>query len=305
MRWCVELSALFAAMAVHAFDSDAWLAKRARLDTEAARLRNIYAQCVTNVVSPAENVTVPVETHPDGSVKTSVFAKRAQFFVLEGYIWGSGVKIRQYRRDGSLAAWIDADNCVVDRKTRCGWVDGRAKAKYRDEAELEGVGVFFSAAGEYLKVFSETKLTTEGRRLTSVRADYDHQEGVAMFDGDVFLKGKEKDRAYEFETDRAFAFMAGTNDLRRIVALGNVRVRSEGRSGACARAVYRKRGAKITMYGDGADAPARLVDTARRRSELEGSRITFWLDGEQVEVTDSRISVDTKGMKLPKGPEAR
>lgn len=305
MRWFVEILALSAAFTLHAFDSDAWLAKRSRLEGDAMRLKKAYADCAAKVTSPGEHITVPIESHPDGSVKTSVNAARAQFFIREGLIWGSNVKIRQYRRDGSVEAWIDAENCVVDRKTRCGWVDGRAKAKYRDEAQLEGCGVYFSADGEYLKIFADAKLTTEERRLTSVRADYDHRNGVAMFDGDVLLKGKEKGRAYEFETDRAFAFISGTNDLRRVVALGNVRVKSDGRSGACARAVYLKSRSKITMYGDGPGAPARLVDTSRRRNEVEGSRITFWLDGEQVEVVDSRISVDTKGLKIPKGPETR
>lgn len=303
MRWCIEIVALLAACAAQAFDSEAWLAKRARLSEDAARLRAAYATCRAAAATPAENVTVPIETHPDGSVKTGVFAEKAQFFLKEGLVWGQGVKIRQFRPDGSIEAWIDAENCVVDRRTRCGWVNGRAKAKYRDEALLEGRGVYFSAQGEYLCVYSDTVLTTPERRLVSVRADYDHQEGVALFDGRVRLDGKEKNRAYTFTTDRAFAFLSGTNELRRIVALGRVAVESDGRSGTCARAEYHKPLSRITLYGDGPAAPARLVDTTRRRSALEGARIVFWLDSEQVEVADSRLSVDTKGLKLPKGPE--
>jgi hypothetical protein len=303
MRWCIEIFALLAACAAQAFDSEAWLAKRARLAQDASRLRAAYATCRAAVATPAENVTVPIESHPDGSVKTGVFAEKAQFFLKEGLVWGQGVKIRQYRTDGSLEAWIDAENCVIDRKTRCGWVNGRAKAKYRDEALLEGRGVYFSAEAEYLTVYSDTVLTTPERRLSSVRADYDHKEGVALFDGRVHLTGKEKERAYTFTTDRAYAFLSGTNDLRRIVALGNVTVASDKRTGACARAEYFKPLARITLYGNGPAAPARLTDETRRRSALEGSRIVFWLDSEQVEVADSRLSVDAKGFKLPKGPE--
>ena len=111
--------------------------------------------------------------------------------------------------------------------------------------------------------------------------------------------------AYTFEADRTFAFLAATNELKRIVALGNVKVVSEGRSGACARAEYRKRHSRITLYGDGPQSPASLVDATRRRSALEGTRIVFWLDSEQVEISDSRLSIDTKGLKLPKGPEGK
>lgn len=305
MRWCVEIFALLAASCLHAFDSEAWLAQRARHAADAERLRKAYASCAAAVSNPGENVVVPIEAHPDGSVKTCVSAEKAQFFLVEGLVWGQGVKIRQFRRDGSLEAWIDAENCVVDRKTRCGWVDGLAKAKYRDEAALQGRGVYFSAGSEYLSVHSDTVLTTDERRMVSQRADYDHRAGVALFDGGVRLDGREKGRAYTFEADRTFAFLAATNELKRIVALGNVKVVSEGRSGACARAEYRKRHSRITLYGDGPQSPASLVDATRRRSAIEGTRIVFWLDSEQVEISDSRLSIDTKGLKLPKGPEGK
>jgi hypothetical protein len=148
-------------------------------------------------------------------------------------------------------------------------------------------------------------VTTPERRLTSVRADYDHKAGVALFDGRVRLKGTEKGRAYDFASDRAFAFLAGTNDLRRVVALGRVTVVSEGRTGACARAVYARSQSKITMYGEGPSAPASLCDNTRRKSKVDGARISFWLDSEQVEIVDSQISVDMKGVKLPKGPSVK
>jgi hypothetical protein len=305
MRWCLESAVLFAAMTAQAFDSEAWLVARAGFEKEAARLRTAYVSCAAAAHQPGENVTVPVESYPDGSIKTTVFAKKAQFFLQEGLIWGQGVKVRQFRRDGSVEAWIDAENCVIDRKARCGWVEGRAKGQYRDEATIEGRGVFFSAEKEFLAVAAEAVVTTPERRLTSVRADYDHKAGVALFDGRVRLKGTEKGRAYDFASDRAFAFLAGTNDLRRVVALGRVTVVSEGRTGACARAVYARSQSKITMYGEGPSAPASLCDNTRRKSKVDGARISFWLDSEQVEIVDSQISVDMKGVKLPKGPSVK
>jgi hypothetical protein len=52
------------------------------------------------------------------------------------------------------------------------------------------------------------------------------------------------------------------------------------------------------MYAGQDGTPARLVDTGRRdsgRNSLEGEKISFWLDSEQVEVENSRIFVDPGG----------
>jgi len=307
MRLSVEIFLFAASLALtaHAFDSAEWLAQRAMLDLEAERLRDAYAKYSTADIEPAESIVVPVESYSNGAVKTSIAAKRARFFVKEGFVWGEGVEIRQFRRDGSLESKIDADNCVVDRDTRSGWIEGHAHAEFKDEAVLDGDRVYFSAMEEYLKIYSGTVLKADGKELRSRRADYDHQNGVAMFDGDVELRGREKKNDYTLDAGQAFAFLSGTNELRRVVALGGVAVRSGDREGFCDRAVFTKRDSKIVMYGDGESVTARLVDNSKRRSEVEGVRITFWTDSEQVEVVDSKVSLDTNGLKLPKGPEGR
>lgn len=301
MKRFVKIAAVFAAFAAQAFDSAEWLGQRALLDIEAARLKKAYAKYSVAATSPAETIAFPIESYPDGSVKTSISAKSAQIFVKEGFLWGEGVVIRQFKRDGSVEAKIEADNCIVDRSTRSGWVNGHAHAEFRDEAVLDGDKVYFSVYEEYLKIFENTVLKADGKELRSPRADYDHQNGVAMFDGGMQLIGSEGGNDYDLKAGQAFAFLSGTNDLRRVVALGGVDVKSGLREGSCDRAVYLKRDAKVVMYGDGADKPARLADKSGRKSEVEGARITFWIDSEQVEVLDSRIKVDASGIKTPLG----
>ena len=301
MRSSIEILLILAAMSAHAFDSAAWLGQRALLDREAERLRAAYPKFRDRVTEPAENVLIPVESHPDGSVKTSVVAARAHIFLQEGFVWAEGVEIRQMRPDGTVESSIDAENCLVDRSTKSGWTEGRAHAKYRGDAELEGENVYFSAAEEYVKIFTNTVLHAEGRVLKSVRADYDRREGVAMFDGDVRLHGSERKREYDLAAAQAFAFIAGSNDFRRVVALGGVRVDSDGRTGECDRAVYTRRDSRIVMYGADGGAPARLSDGSGRKSAVEGSRITFWLDSEEVEVVDSSVEMEAGGFKVPIG----
>ncbi|MBR1921885.1 MAG: hypothetical protein IJ829_07805, partial [Kiritimatiellae bacterium] len=107
-------------------------------------------------------------------------------------------------------------------------------------------------------------------------------------DGDV----RASDGVYAFGAGRVFAFLDGTNALRRVVADGNVTIADGVRSGSCPRAAYSRPLARVTMYGEGDSSPARLVENARRRSELEGRKITFWLDSEQVEVEGATFTVD-------------
>lgn len=301
MKLSIEIAAVFAALAAFAFDSADWLDQRRMLDYEAERLCSAYAKYSEAATEPAESIAVPVEGFPDGSVKTSISAKKAQFFLNDGFIWGDGVEVREFKRDGSLEAKIDADNCVVDRTTRSGWVEGHAHAEFRGEFSLDGDKVYFSAPEEYLKIFTNTVLKADGRVLRSMRADYDHQNGVAMFDGDVVLRGTEGKNEYVLKTDQAFAFISSTNELKRVVALGNVRVKSGQRVGRCDRAVYTKGDSKIVMYGEENGRSAMLADISKNRSRVEGSRITFWINNEQVEVVDSKITVDASGIKPLKG----
>ena len=135
-----------------AFDSAEWHGKRELFAREAERLMAAYSNCAARVSEPAEQVTIPVETFPDGSVKTLVSAKKARYFLKEGLVWAEDVEVRQNAADGSAAGRIEAASCVVDRNSRSGWAEGAAKVTY-GKSVLTGSGVFFSAPDSYVKVF--------------------------------------------------------------------------------------------------------------------------------------------------------
>ena len=296
------------ALPVLAFDSEAWFVKRAVLDREAERLQAAYTGCLARITAPAENLTLPIESHPDGSVKSSVAAGSAQFFLDTGLIWGTNVVVRQFATNGAVEAEVAADSCVIDRTTKSGWVSGHARASYRQN-ELEGDGIYFSFAEEFVKIFSNAVIRVKGReekfkkkeahaaigggfgsrdaRIVSTRADYDRAAGVLLFEHDVRLSDPE----YTLATDRLFVFLDGTNSLRRLVADGGVSITNELRSGSCARASYARAQGRVVMYGEDG-APAKLVEDGRRRNEVEGRKITFWLDSEQVEVEGAVLTVD-------------
>lgn len=297
----------FAALDVWAFDSGEWMSKREMLTREAERLQAACAVCAAHLETPAENVLLPVETHPDGSVKTSIFAKRAQIFLDSGLVWGSDVVVRQLATNGTVEAEIEAGRCVVDRGTKSGWIEGHAAARYLAN-EMEGDGVYFSFPEEFVIISSNTQIRIKGQKIgssslfaagsggkdragdaqiTARRTDFDRKEGVVLFEGGV----RATDAESGIGADRIFVFLNGTNALRRIVADGGVTVTNGVRSGSCARAAYAKAAGRVVMYGDG-DVPARLQEGARRQSVVEGRRITFWLDSEQVEVEGAAITLD-------------
>ena len=150
----------FLALAASGFKSEEWLAERGD-DSDVFRLRAAYSECKAKVDSPAENVSLPLEKHANGTIKSRLSAKRAQLFIDSEYIWAEGIHVEQKREDGTIVCSLDAENCVVDRKTRTGWVDGEAKMTYGD-AMVKGRGVYFSLEREFVKIFSQSEIRSKG-----------------------------------------------------------------------------------------------------------------------------------------------
>ena len=124
------LLAGMAALGARAFDSAAWLEKRADLSNEVARLQAAYRQCVQALETPAEDVALPLETYPDGAVKTSVQAKRAQYFLQSGLVWAEGVVVRTFKPDGSPDLVLEAESGVQYTAPR----------KEADQVSLSAIG---------------------------------------------------------------------------------------------------------------------------------------------------------------------
>jgi len=124
-------------------------------------------------------------------------------------------------------------------------------------------------------------------RITAKRADYDRRDGVIFFDGDVNVA----DPDVSLCADKLHVFVDSLNQLKRIVVTGRVAITNEMKSGACHRATYVKDLHRVVMFGVPGQ-PARLVDDSKNRSVVEGAKITFWTDSEQVEVDDPTITLD-------------
>ena len=137
------------------------------------------------------------------------------------------------------------------------------------------------------KSAKKEKKTGRDAVITAERTDYDRKEGVVLFDRNVYVD----DEQYQLHADRLFLFLDGTNDLKRLVALGSVSITNEEKNASCARAVFVKKLSKIVMYGE-EGAPARLYQGGKKGGNtVMGERITFWLNSEQVEIEKPVVTI--------------
>lgn len=161
-----------------------------------------------------------------------------------------------------------------------------------DEAIDAAAAAAISEDANRVELAGQKETEIKSARITSRTADLDRQEGVVMFEGDVVVRYSND---CTMCADRLYVFLAGTNELNRIVALGNVSITNETRTGTCSMATFRRKKSEIEMFGDGKEVLARLVEKGEDSGALEGLRIRFWLDTEQVEVDNPQISAESKG----------
>lgn len=309
-------SVLVAATASAAFDFDGWLMKREILSREAERLREAYTNCLARIDTPSENVKIPIEMFPDGSVKTFLTAEKVKLFLDTEFVWGERVEANYYQEKGAAPSRIEAANCVVDRQTKSGWAEGAARLTH-ESTTCDGEGVYFSSPEGFVLITRKTRVVAKDLKavspsrkadrrsmrdagllggsvaslvITSDSCAFDREERVVCFDREVKVSYAGE---YELSADRVFVFLTEERELSRIVALGHVVVTNEGRSGSCTRAVFRRDVGEIEMFGDAGGQPAHLQEADG--NAVDGSRIKFWLDAEQVEVVDSVLTVRKVG----------
>lgn len=160
MKSFLAIICSLAAISLYAFSSEKWLAER-NDDSDIVRLQAAFADCKAKLSQPAENVMFPIETYPDGTVKSRIRAQQAQMFLDTGFIWGKGIRVEEYDHDGKVKSSLDADDCVVDRNTRTGWVKGLAVMKVGDTM-VKGRGVYFSFNREFVKILSQSEIRSKG-----------------------------------------------------------------------------------------------------------------------------------------------
>ena len=143
-----------------------------------------------------------------------------------------------------------------------------------------------SQVEEPLPKKEKKKLTGRPAKITSDTTIYNRKEGIASFEGHVYVD----DEQYQMHADKVFLFLEGTNELRRVVAIGHVAMTNETRRAYGAKATYSKKNGLVVLHsGDGITAEVR--DEAKGEEKIvRGKRIRFWIGAEQVEVDEADLT---------------
>ena len=108
------------------------------------------------------------------------------------------------------------------------------------KAPKNGGSSFFGAAGG-------SSTNRGGMTITSDRIEYDYKEQVIAFDEHVCVV----DPQYTMTADRMLVFLEGTNQIKRIIAVGKVDVvQPPDRHATCDKAVYEHATGEIAMTGN-------------------------------------------------------
>lgn len=162
------LAVVIGPLSLCAFDSAKWMERRAAMTKDAMRLKNEYSKRCKKINAPSEDVVIPLETYPNGSVHTSIFAKKAQFFDGTPYVWAQGLVMKKLDTEGKEKMRLEANRCIIDRINRSGWIQGRAKVT-QGKTVFEGDGVYFSATNSYITVYSKSDLKSADMKFGGVK----------------------------------------------------------------------------------------------------------------------------------------
>lgn len=128
-------------------------------------------------------------------------------------------------------------------------------------------------------------------RITSHSTYYDRKEGLISFTGNVFVDDEE----YKLHADRAYVFLEGTNDLKRVVALGNVAMTNGTRRAYGTKASYYRNPGMVVLYGSD-DTLAEVYDGEGSNTRtVRGKKIKFWTVTGQIEVLESELTSPRQG----------
>ena len=127
--------------------------------------------------------------------------------------------------------------------------------------------------------------------ISAKKVYYDRKDGYAVFTGRVFVDGED----YQMHANKAYVFFEGTNELKRVVAMGGVAITNDTKRAYGSKASYYRQTGMVVLYGDD-NAPAEVRNESKGDDQVvKGSKIKFWIDSEQVEVVDARISAPVTG----------
>ena len=115
------------------------------------------------MVSPVENLVLPLDVYPNGKVKARLRANKAQIFLDDGLIFAEGVYVELLAEDGQVDGRLTAEGCLFDRKAKRGYCEGHVSVDKSGD-RLKGRGMYFSIEEQFIKILSDCEIRTHRMR---------------------------------------------------------------------------------------------------------------------------------------------
>jgi len=107
-------------------------------------------------------------------------------------------------------------------------------------------------------------------KITSKTLEFDYKRYIAIFKGNVEVD----DAQVNIKGDEMRVFFDGTNSIKAVTALGNVRIKQVDKTATCSKAIYTAVDGQIVMTGK--------VLLNSEGSTINGDRIVIWTNEERM-----------------------
>ncbi|NPA12466.1 MAG: lipopolysaccharide transport periplasmic protein LptA [Aquificae bacterium] len=143
--------------------------------------------------------------------------------------------------------------------------------------------VFIALLIAFSITYAQTKENTEKKPIVieADTLDYDKQKQIAVYKGNVVVKKDD----FVMYSDVLKLYLDENGDIKKIVAVGNVRFKKDNRSGKSQEAVYYKDKNYIVLKGK--------AMVKQDNNIIEGDEIIYYLDTEKAEVVGKNKRVRT------------
>lgn len=201
------------------------------------------------------------------------------------------VHVERQAAEPSAAATNAARSAAVLADALLASTNGVEIAAVDDDAPPAPTNLVEAATNGFVAAAAKQERERPPAHISSKKVYYDRKEGFAVFTGRVFVDGED----YQMHAQKAYVFFEGTNELKRVVATGGVAITNDTKRAYGAKASYYRQSGMVVLYGDD-KAPAEVRDESKEENQVvRGSAIKFWIDSEQVEVVDARITAPVSG----------
>ena len=128
--------------------------------------------------------------------------------------------------------------------------------------------------------------------ITANTLEYDYKRAIAIFKGNVEVD----DAQVNIKGDEMRVFFDGTNSIKAVTALGNVKIKQVDKTATCSKAIYTAADGQIVMTGK--------VLLTNAGDTIDGDRIIIWTNEERMICEPARLIIHPSA-KNGKGETAK